>query len=188
VAIDPAELPRFEVVFCLGQCDKKYQGWCEGSPADRPAKDSFCPTEPSPSGKVSLRTKKEYRFALPAASPSLTTLAGLNALFGRVDSLGLLSSVHDGQICGVYASPTEDASKQRSTSPCSAENGSPITAYPQTGLPWRPEGCIRLIARTKFPGSFMSALNKQSQASCENQCRRPNQIQVDPGLPQEPQP
>ena len=67
--------PRLDVVFGLRQCDKKNHGWREGPP--RPSLAQF-----RSAGRAftlpakSVRTKKEYSFALLPANLSLKTLAG----------------------------------------------------------------------------------------------------------------
>lgn len=54
--------PRIGLVFALGQCDKKNQGWREGPPLFNalPRFDSDVGLHPPQ--KLSCRTKKEYRF------------------------------------------------------------------------------------------------------------------------------
>ena len=77
--------PRLDVVFCFWQCDKKNHGWREGPPVT-----VLCQSFRSAGRAFTLRlnqfrTKKEYSFALPAASPSLRTLAGLKRQTVKVD-------------------------------------------------------------------------------------------------------
>jgi hypothetical protein len=60
--------PRVDVVFRLWQCDKENHGWCEGPPRPVPAKVSIC-CRAFTLRQRQFRTKKEYRFAMLAASP-----------------------------------------------------------------------------------------------------------------------
>jgi hypothetical protein len=74
------------VVFRLWQCDKENHGWREGPPVT-----VLCQRFRSAGRALTLRlnqfrTKKEYSFALLAASPSLSTLAGLKRLHVQVTS------------------------------------------------------------------------------------------------------
>jgi hypothetical protein len=60
--------PRFDVVFCFWQCDKKNHGWREGSPVT-----VLCQSFRSAGRAFTLRlnqfrTKKEYCFPTFAAS------------------------------------------------------------------------------------------------------------------------
>jgi hypothetical protein len=64
------QLPRVDVVFRLGQCDKENHGWREGQPLTVPSDRAFTLRQSQ------FQTKKEHCFALLTASPSLTTLAG----------------------------------------------------------------------------------------------------------------
>jgi len=74
----PARLPRIDVVFRLGQCDKENHGWREGPPLNvslrkfRSAGRAFTLRQ-SQFERKSVPTKKEYCFALVMAIPSLTT-------------------------------------------------------------------------------------------------------------------
>jgi hypothetical protein len=83
VAGDPTELPRIQVVFSLWQCDKQNHG-CPGGATDRllPKLRSGGPAFTLRQSQ--FRTKKEYCFALVAASSSLTTLAGIKRLTGKI--------------------------------------------------------------------------------------------------------
>jgi len=73
---DATALPRFNVVFGVWQCDKKNHGWREGPPLTVACEVSICWPGLHPPGKISIQTKKEYCFPLPAASSPLRTLAG----------------------------------------------------------------------------------------------------------------
>jgi hypothetical protein len=68
--------PGVNVVFVVRQCDKKNHGWREGPPLTVACEVSICWPGLHPPGKVSIQTKKEYCFPLPAASSPLRTLAG----------------------------------------------------------------------------------------------------------------
>jgi hypothetical protein len=63
--------------FPSGNAIKRIKAGVKALFADSSCQDSFCQPAPSPSGQVSFQTKKEYRFILLPANPSLRTLAGL---------------------------------------------------------------------------------------------------------------
>ena len=79
--------PRVDVVFRLWQCDKENHGWREGPPVTVLCQSFDLLAGPSPSRQNQFRTKKEYCFALLAASPSLRTLAGLKRQCVKVVSV-----------------------------------------------------------------------------------------------------
>jgi hypothetical protein len=71
-------LPRVDVVFCFWQCDKENHGWREGQAADRSLRKFRSAGRAFTLRQNLERKKKEYCFALAAASPTLGTLAGIN--------------------------------------------------------------------------------------------------------------
>jgi hypothetical protein len=73
-------LPRIDIVFRFGQCDKENHGWREGPPLTVACKRFDLLAGPSPSRHHQIQTKEEYCFPLPAASSRLRTLAGYKRL------------------------------------------------------------------------------------------------------------
>jgi len=63
--VDPAALPRVEVVFHLRQCDKNNHGWCEGPPLTVACQVSICWPGLLPPGKVNSNEKRISRHAVP---------------------------------------------------------------------------------------------------------------------------
>ena len=63
--------PGVDVVFRLWQCDKENHGWREGPPVTVLCQSSRSAGRAFTLRLNQLRTKKEYSFALLAASPSL---------------------------------------------------------------------------------------------------------------------
>jgi hypothetical protein len=97
VAGDPTELPRIQVVFSLWQCDKQNHGCPGGTATDRlpPKLRSGGPAFTLRQSQ--FRTKKEYCFALVAASSSITTLAGIKRLY--VHWAGSVNTTALGRTC-----------------------------------------------------------------------------------------
>jgi hypothetical protein len=95
----PRGSPRVDVVFCFWQCDKENHGWCEGPPVT-----VLCQRFRSAGWGFTLRlnqfrTKKEYRFALAAASPPIKRLAGLDPLYVQHRQVSDTSAAPPGRRC-----------------------------------------------------------------------------------------
>src|SRR5258706_15967519 len=70
----------------------------------------------------------------------------------------------------------------------SASPDSRINAAIFVKSPFSHSALFRFIVESFHLTHLSSVLSNQSQAAGENQCRRPDSIQIDPGLPQESQP
>ena len=103
--------PRVDLVFRLWQCDKENHGWREGPPQT---------VLPSSIGWLAFtllvsqrRTKKEYCFALLAASPSLRTLAGLKRLLVQLNCFTAVARSASSTFVAIHSLALDSPSRGR---------------------------------------------------------------------------